>query len=116
MFFSSWNIRIGDFDHSSGEDNRYAENLGILKSSIHPLFKENEAYFDIAILESTPIETSDIIKPICLPSSEMVTSESNYDYVSVHLTGWGSKVDAGTPSKKLQRVILTAFPQRYWIN
>ena len=77
-----------------------------MKYDIHPLFKKKEAYFDIAIVETDPIETSDIIKPICLP-----LSEKNYDNNGVTLTGWGSKVDFGPASPKLQRVVLNVFSQ-----
>ena len=111
LIFYRWKIRIGDFDHASDEDNRNARNLDILKSFIHPQFKTNEAYFDIAILKTNPIELTSLISPICLPSSV-----KDYDDDAVHLTGWGSKFDAGLPSNKLQRVVLTAFPQRYQLN
>ena len=101
-------IRIGDFNHASEEDNKNAQNLEISKYFIHHLFKEKEAYFDIAILETAPIEKSDAVSPICLPSSQ-----NNYDNNAAQLIGWGSKFATGSPSNKLQRVSLTVFPQRY---
>ena len=106
-----WKIRIGDIDHKSERDNTYAKNLDIMKSSIHPLFKKNEAYFDVAILETSPIETSERISPICLP-----LLEKDYDEKTAHLIGWGNKNDHGSPSKELQRVTLTVFPQRYVLS
>ena len=83
----------------------------MLKFLVHPQFKKDEAYFDIAILESIPVETSLRISPICLPSSE-----KDYDEKTVHLTGWGAKFDHGDPSNTLQRVVLTVFPQRYVLS
>ena len=101
-------IRIGDFNHASKEDDKNAKNLEISKYFIHPLFKEKEAYFDIAILETDQIEKSDAVSPICLP-----LSENNYDNDAAQLIGWGSRSGTGSPSNKLQRVSLTVFPQRY---
>ena len=82
-----------------------------MKSSVHPLFKESKAYFDIAILESAPIKISAAISPICLPSSVI-----NYDYYAAHLIGWGAKNPNGPPSNTLQRVVLSIFPQRYQVR
>ena len=79
-----------------------------MKYDIHPLFKKNEAYFDIAVVETTPIKTSDIIRPICLP-----LSENNYDNNGITLTGCGAQVNFGPASPKLQRVVLNVFPQWY---
>ena len=100
-------IRIGDFNHASQEDNTNAKNLEISKYFIHHLFSEKKAYYDIAILETAPVQKSYAVSPICLPSSQ-----NNYDNDAVQLIGWGSKFEIGSPSNKLQRVSLTVFPQK----
>ena len=82
--------------------------LDISAVHIHEQFIENEAYYDIAILETAPIQLSFEIRPICLPSSD----KSNFDNDAVHLTGWGSNFELQNPSNVLQRVVLTVYPQR----
>ena len=58
-------ITIGDFNHPSQEDDTNAKNLKIVKYFSHHLFREKEAYFDIAILETAPGEKSYAVSPIC---------------------------------------------------
>jgi hypothetical protein len=55
---NSWKIRIGDFDHSSTEDDDKLVVLDINAIHIHPKYVTDVAYFDVAILETKPIQLS----------------------------------------------------------
>jgi len=95
----------------SDGDDRNAKNLEILQMYVHPDYDGKSAYFDIAILETKPIEFSKAILPICLPetSSEDI---HKYDDRSVELIGWGSTESRGSSSNTLKRVSITILPNR----
>ena len=112
QFFSTrFLIRIGDLDHNSTADDRFAKDLSILKITIHPNFNREAAYYDIAIFEIEPISFSDAIRPVCLPSAPSEDIK-RYDNDFVELTGWGRKNIFGKISQKLKRVSVKIFSQR----
>jgi len=80
---------------------------------VHPLYKDGEAYFDVALLELTsPLQFDAKIYPICLP--EVAGSNENARAnQGVTLTGWGSLERSGTPSEKLRQAQLSIFSQQY---
>jgi hypothetical protein len=49
---------LGDFDHSSTDDDDELLLLDITTLHVHPKFNQKAAYFDIAILETKPIQFS----------------------------------------------------------
>ena len=112
IFFSArFLIRIGDLDHGSDKDDRFAKDLSILKTTIHPNFNREAAYYDVAIFEIEPISFSEAISPVCLPSAPSEDTK-RYDNDFVELTGWGQKNILGNVSPKLKRVSVKIFPQR----
>ena len=112
QFFSTrFLIRIGDLDHNSTADDRFAKDLSILNITIHPNFNREAAYYDIAIFEIEPISFSDAIRPVCLPSAPSEDIK-RYDNDFVELTGWGRKNIFGKISQKLKRVSVKIFSQR----
>ena len=86
--------------------------MDILKSFIHPNYKQSTSYYDVAVLQiKDRIEFSNAIGPICLPkkSSEYINQYDNY---YVELIGWGSKHKLTANSPKLRKVNLKVYPNR----
>ena len=104
-------IRIGDKNHTSSNDDSYAFNVDILQSFPHPDYEKHKAYFDIAILKTEEIPFSILVNPICLPNVA-TDSFDEYDDRYVELIGWGKKVATGRTSTSLKKVSLTVFPFR----
>ncbi len=104
-------IRIGDTNLTSENDNKYAIDLAILGSFVHPNYDRVRSYYDVAIFETELIEFSQLIGPICLPG---IASNDihKYDNDQVELTGWGKKNLHSDVSEKLKRVSLKIFPLR----
>ena len=106
-----YKLRIGESDHASEEDNRYAIDLEIIKSHPHPDFDNETAYFDVAVLETEKVNFSRSIRPICLPDSPS-DDVDKYMNDQVELTGWGQNHLHSEISEKLRRVSLKIFPMR----
>ena len=104
-------IRISDFNLQSNSDDRNAENLEVLRTLVHSDYDGKSAYFDVAILETKPLEFSRAILPICLPESPS-DDIHKYDDRSVELIGWGSTESRGSASHSLKRVSISIFPNR----
>jgi len=67
--------------------------LEISHSLEHPDYKENQNYYDVALIYLRSCLTfSSSIQPICLPSESLPTPAS-YDYRSVTTQGWGGNND-----------------------
>ena len=107
LFYSS-QIRIGDYNHSSTADDENALTLDIKEIFIHPKYVDGIAYFDVAILETEPLNLSASIQPICLPTYTF----DNYDEQEVQLIGWGAMSQEGDISETLKRADVTIFSQR----
>ena len=111
-FFScQCKIRIGDQKHNSHSDDGPLQVLNILEKNFHPDYRIEKAYFDVSILETTPLTFSRSIYPICLPPSDTFNI-NEYNEKSVQLIGWGSSSKEGKISHVLKRVPLTVFPTR----
>jgi hypothetical protein len=71
FYFLSWRVRFGDIDLSSNTDDKdIVQEVRITKITRHPKYVRGVAYFDIAVLETEPIEFTGYIRPVCLPSSK----------------------------------------------
>ena len=78
---------------------------------MHPKYNKVASYYDVAILETSPITFSKFISPVCLPN---LASDDihKYDHDSVELIGWGQENLNGKTSDRLRRVQLTIYSQR----
>jgi len=105
-------IRIGDTNHASARDDKNAIDLDIYNLTIHPKYNTLTSYYDIAILETSPVTFSKFINPICLP--QLPSGDMNkYDNYFVDLVGWGQENLYGKISDNLKRVSLKIYPLRY---
>ncbi len=104
-------IRIGDTNLTSENDNKYAIDLAILDSFVHPNYDTVRSYYDVAIFETASVEFSERIRPICLPGIPS-NDIHKYDNDHVELTGWGKKNLHSDVSEKLKRVSLKIFSLR----
>ena len=107
-------IRIGDTNHASAHDDRNVIELDIYNDKIHPKYNALTSYYDVAILETSPVTFSKFISPICLP--QLSSDDINkYDNDFVDLIGWGQENLYGKTSDKLDRVSLKIHPLRYYL-
>ncbi len=58
---------MGDRNHTSRNDDRNLLILDISRVSLHPDYDGVSAYYDVAVLETLPVNFSRAISPICLP-------------------------------------------------
>jgi len=107
----SFKIRIGDSNHTKDVNSTSTLVLDIIRSKIHMNYTKGTAYFDVAVLTTTNITFTKLIKPICLPDSAS-DDIHEYDYHHVDLTGWGKNFTTGIISKILRRVSINVFPLR----
>ena len=85
--------------------------LNIKKIFIHPKYVTGLAYFDVAILETEPLNVSTSIQPICLPV-QATGNLDDYEELEVQLIGWGAKSLKGDVSETLDTKEVTIFSQR----
>ena len=85
--------------------------LDIREIFIHPKYVDGMAYFDVAILETEPLNVSSSIQPICLPTQATDTFDE-YDEQEVQLIGWGAMTPIGEISNMLKITDVTVFSQR----
>ena len=62
-FFSSWIIRMGNYDLSSGKDDPNTVLMNIGSSQSHPEFDKKASYFDVAILTVKPVPSRNVKLP-----------------------------------------------------
>jgi len=110
-YFYRFKIRIGDINHASDRDDKNAVDLDINKQTMHPKYNKVASYYDVAILETSPITFSKFISPVCLPetSNDQI---NKYENDLVELTGWGQTDLHSKTSDKLKRVSLKIHPLR----
>ncbi|GAB0087379.1 serine protease snake-like [Sergentomyia squamirostris] len=98
-------IRLGERDLSSDDDNEDVRDFGIESVTIHPEYKPQAAYNDIALvrLDNTARFTR-FIRPACLSLVEDPGS------VFLTATGWGDTSFGGSGSQVLQKINLKYFP------
>ncbi len=111
MFHLRFKIQMGDTNHVSEHDDKNAFHLDINKQTIHPKYNKVTSYYDIAILETSPITFSKFISPVCLPEAPS-DDIHKYDNDFVELIGWGQKDLLSKTSHKLKRVSLKIHPLR----
>ena len=81
------------------------QTFSIEKYFQHPKYS-GTAYFDIGVLQISPVNFDSKLKPICLPDPAKFNLDQ-YDGKSTTLIGWGSDSLLGTTSASLKRTILT---------
>ena len=109
--FSRLKVRIGDTNHASQQDDRNVVDLDITNQMFHPKYNKVVSYFDIAILETSPVTFSKAISPICLPNLPTLDSQK-YDNYYAELIGWGQSSLHGKIADILKRVSLKIYPNR----
>ena len=73
----------------------------------HPKYV-GTAYFDIAVLQISPVKFLRQLRPVCLPDPSKYEIDQ-YEEKTTTLIGWGSKEISGDPSPILKRTILTVY-------
>lgn len=113
LFLFRYKIRIGDTNHASKLGDRNAIFLDILTQTIHPKYNGMASYYDVAVLETSPVTFTKLISPICLPQ---LPSDNIYEYDNdfVDLIGWSQENLNGETSNKLKRVSLKIHTLRYY--
>ncbi|XP_055681659.1 serine protease persephone-like isoform X2 [Lutzomyia longipalpis] len=101
-------IRLGKVTLRSNDDTVTAQDIGISKIIIHPLYKSSRNYHDIALIKlAHPAEMNDNVKPACLSTAPGDAPEDTYLIV----TGWGStSVERREKSGVLLKTNLTSVP------
>ena len=105
FIFFSWIIRFGDIDNNELVE----RNMG--KIYLHPDYKTDQAYYDLAIVKVFHVDYSDTIAFICLPPSPD-SIETRFVGKSVTVAGWGSFNLSNVASDTLKTAPLTILPSR----
>ncbi|GBN52200.1 Clotting factor B [Araneus ventricosus] len=83
--------------------------IDVLNIRIHEQYVPKIHYYDIALLTlESKAPLSELVFPICLPTSEDMKAVTSY--ANVTLTGWGHTTYGGSESKILQEVELQIIP------
>lgn len=98
-------IRLGDIDHNESTDRRMGDIY------IHPGYKSDQAYYDLAIVKVSYVDYSDTITPICLPVRPDPIG-NKYVGKSGTVAGWGSFNLSNVASDSLKTAALTIQPSR----
>ncbi|GAB0087376.1 serine protease snake-like [Sergentomyia squamirostris] len=97
-------IRLGEHNLESDKDNDAVKDYGIEQVIIHPQYRSQTVYNDIALVRlNRTVTFSKFIKPVCLNNKE----ES--DGLGLSAIGWGHTQFGGEPSAILQKVALEIF-------
>ncbi|XP_043975429.1 ST14 transmembrane serine protease matriptase a [Gambusia affinis] len=95
---AKWEVYLGLHDQRKIES--YVVKRKLKQIIPHPYYNPNTFDNDIALMElDTPIEYSDYIQPICLPTSDYKVPAGQ----NVWITGWGATREGGTAAKILQK-------------
>ena len=78
---------------------------------IHPDYKSDQAYYDLALVKVLWVDYSETIAPICLPAQTDPTG-SKFVGRSVTVAGWGVFNLSNVASDVLKTVSLTVMPSR----
>ncbi|NWI61688.1 ST14 protein, partial [Calyptomena viridis] len=94
---SRWRAYMGL--HTINEKSSGVAMRSIKRIIVHPQYYQSISDYDIALLEmETPVFFSELVQPICLPSSSRV-----YLYGTVcYVTGWGAIKENSRLAKTLQ--------------
>ncbi|NWS87137.1 ST14 protein, partial [Toxostoma redivivum] len=85
--------------HTINEKSNRVAMRSIIRIIVHPQYDQSISDYDIALLEmETPVLFSELVQPICLPSSSRVFLYGTVCYV----TGWGAIKENSQLAKTLQ--------------
>ncbi|NXR80143.1 ST14 protein, partial [Pycnonotus jocosus] len=92
-----WRAYMGS--HTINEKSSRVAMRSIIRIIVHPQYDKSISDYDIALLEmETPVLFSELVQPICLPSTSRVFLYGTVCYV----TGWGAKNENSHLAKTLQ--------------
>ncbi|XP_032401257.1 ST14 transmembrane serine protease matriptase a [Xiphophorus hellerii] len=95
---AKWEIYLGL--HDQQKIDKFVVKRKLKQIIPHPNYNPNTFDNDIALMElDTPIEYSDYIQPICLPTADYKIPAGQ----NVWITGWGATREGGTAAKTLQK-------------
>ena len=104
-FCFSWIIRLGDIDNNEVVERKMD------KIYIHPDYKSDQAYYDLALAKVSQVDYSDTVLPICLPTTSDPTG-NKFLGKSVAVAGWGVFNLSNVVSDNLKTGSLTVLPSR----
>ncbi|XP_009504986.2 suppressor of tumorigenicity 14 protein [Phalacrocorax carbo] len=103
---SGWNAYMGL--HTINEKSNHVAMRSIKKIIVHPQYDRSISDYDIALLEmETPVFFSELVQPICLPSTSRVFVYGTVCYV----TGWGAIKENSHLAKTLQEARVRIITQ-----
>ncbi|NXO04276.1 ST14 protein, partial [Rhinopomastus cyanomelas] len=103
---SGWRAHMGL--HTVNEKSSRTAIRSIKRIIVHPLYDESISDYDIALLEmETPVFFSELVQPICLPSTSRVFIYGTVCYV----TGWGAVKENSHLAKTLQEAQVKIISQ-----
>lgn len=92
--------------HTVNEKSNHVAMRSIKRIIVHPQYDQSISDYDIALLEmETPVFFSELVQPICLPSSSRVFLYGTVCYV----TGWGA-------IKENSMFISWIYFLQFWLN
>ncbi|NWT30475.1 ST14 protein, partial [Cardinalis cardinalis] len=92
-----WRVYMGS--HTINEKSNHVAMRSIIRIIVHPQYDQTISDYDIALLEmETPVLFSELVKPICLPSTSRAFLYGTVCYV----TGWGAIKEKSHLAKTLQ--------------
>ncbi|NXI77231.1 ST14 protein, partial [Rhipidura dahli] len=92
-----WRAYMGS--HTINEKNNRVAMRSIKRIIVHPQYDQSISDYDIALLEmEVPVVFSELVQPICLPSTSRVFLYGTVCYV----TGWGAIKENSHLAKTLQ--------------
>ncbi|XP_023207560.1 suppressor of tumorigenicity 14 protein-like [Xiphophorus maculatus] len=95
---AKWEVYLGL--HDQRKIDKFVVKRKLKQIIPHPNYNPNTFDNDIALMElDTPIEYSDYIQPICLPTADYKIPAGQ----NVWITGWGATREGGTAAKTLQK-------------
>ncbi|XP_055308152.1 venom protease-like [Sitodiplosis mosellana] len=99
-------VRLGEHNTDSDEDDDTVQNIGILRTKMHPDHNKRDGTNDIAILYlQHDAEFSNHVRPICIPTNEPFRSRS-FVGEKPFIAGWGRLQEGGKTSIVLQQLEL----------
>ncbi|NXQ71493.1 ST14 protein, partial [Quiscalus mexicanus] len=101
-----WRVYMGS--HTINEKSNRVAMRSIVRIIVHPQLDQTISDYDIALLEmETPVLFSELVEPICLPSTSRVFFYGTVCYV----TSWGAIKENSHLTKKLQEAQVRMISQ-----
>ncbi|XP_049290061.1 ovochymase-2-like [Anopheles funestus] len=99
-------VRLGDTDLGSTEDDEFAQQIAIARMIVHPNYRGNRKYYDVALIELQQMaKFTEAVCSACL-WQEKTLPDGAMDAVGFGATGFGEAL-----SPTLQRVVLNHVEQ-----